>query len=394
VETAGVTGDKCYMVRKNANGTRVTSISATLNTSLSANDTTHTWGVVAGDIVRVACQTGSTDTLADINAAFEISGASTSNPALGVSISPASVSNLDKSTTQVLTATVTNDFGSQGVDWALDAGCGALTGSTLTQTTFNPTSGSACSGGESRTVTATSKANNTVNGQSNITIASGASGMSVVQDKFCVLTSAQTAGSVGTCDFDSNVTSGNEVVVIVNAGTTNYATGVIGASGVTGVGGTFTCRADQGNSAVGNTMQSCYAESVSGGSKTVTANLRAAWSYFGMWIVEVRGAAASNSFDADIPMGYATATSVASGSFNASSNTMAFALAVIQASQTFTAGSGFTLGAVKTGSGALVGRGEYTTTPYATGQTGITAGFSLTSSAQQTAVSGIVIKGQ
>ena len=73
---------------------------------------------------------------------------------------------------------------------------------------------------------------------------------------------------------------------------------------------------------------------------------------------------------------------------------MAFALAVIQAAQTFTAGSGFTLGAVKTGSGALGGRGEYTTTPYATGQTGITAGFSLTDGAQQTAVSGIVIKGQ
>ncbi len=79
----------------------------------------------------------------------------TINAAITVTLSPASPVTLDQTKTQLVTATVTNDPNSAGVNWSAVTGLGSLTGSTTTAATYNaPATVSAAS---TATFTATSK---------------------------------------------------------------------------------------------------------------------------------------------------------------------------------------------------------------------------------------------
>ena len=59
------------------------------------------------------------------------------NPAITVSLGPASPATLDQTKTQLVTATVSNDPNSAGVTWSAVTGLGTLTGSTSTTITYN-----------------------------------------------------------------------------------------------------------------------------------------------------------------------------------------------------------------------------------------------------------------
>ena len=61
----------------------------------------------------------------------------TINPAITVSLGPASPVSLDQGKTQLVTATVGNDPASAGVTWSAVTGAGTLTGATSTTVTFN-----------------------------------------------------------------------------------------------------------------------------------------------------------------------------------------------------------------------------------------------------------------
>jgi hypothetical protein len=61
----------------------------------------------------------------------------TVNPAITVSLGPASPISLDQTKTQLVTATVTNDPASAGVTWSAVTGLGTLTGANTTTVTYN-----------------------------------------------------------------------------------------------------------------------------------------------------------------------------------------------------------------------------------------------------------------
>ena len=61
----------------------------------------------------------------------------TINPPISVALSPTLPFAMDQNTTQLITATVSNDFNSAGVTWSGVTGLGSLTGSTSTTITFN-----------------------------------------------------------------------------------------------------------------------------------------------------------------------------------------------------------------------------------------------------------------
>jgi Putative Ig domain len=61
----------------------------------------------------------------------------TINPAITVTLAPPSPVTLDQTKTQLVTATVSNDPSSAGVNWSVVTGLGTLTGATSTQITYN-----------------------------------------------------------------------------------------------------------------------------------------------------------------------------------------------------------------------------------------------------------------
>jgi hypothetical protein len=61
----------------------------------------------------------------------------TINPPIAVNLSPAQPFSMDQGTTQLITATVSNDQASAGVTWSTLTGLGSLTGSTSTTLTYN-----------------------------------------------------------------------------------------------------------------------------------------------------------------------------------------------------------------------------------------------------------------